>query len=80
MYGAEAAYFLPRAVADPVWSEPESAPGPRIAGATRKSGGFATLATVRSRQNLCILEVEHCMLLYPDAQRCSLKWPHMSCG
>ena len=31
--------------ADPIWSEPESAPGPRTsgAGAAQKSGGSATL-------------------------------------
>ena len=38
--------FLPGAGADPIWSEPESAPGPRTsgAGAAQKSGGSATLA------------------------------------
>ena len=37
--------FFSGAGADPVWSEPESAPGPRTsgAGATQKSGGSATL-------------------------------------
>ena len=39
--------FLPGAGAgaDPIWSEPESAPGPRTsgAGAAKKSGGSATL-------------------------------------
>ena len=35
--------FLPGAGADPIWSEPESAPGPRTAGAAQKSGGSATL-------------------------------------
>ena len=39
--------FLPGAGADLIWSEPESAPGPRTsgAGATQKSGGSATLLT-----------------------------------
>ena len=37
--------FLPGAKADPIWSEPESAPGPGTsgAGAAQKSGGSATL-------------------------------------
>ena len=48
LYGVEAAWsclFLPGAIAEPIWSEPESAPGPRTsgAGAAQKSGGFATL-------------------------------------
>ena len=36
---------MPGAGADPIWSEPESAPGPRTsrAGAAQKSGGSATL-------------------------------------
>ena len=36
-----AAFFLPGAGADPIWSEPESAPGPRTSGAggAKKSGG-----------------------------------------
>ena len=42
-----AAFFLPGAgaVADPIWSEPESAPGPRTsrARAAQKSGSSATL-------------------------------------
>ena len=40
--------FLPGAGADPIWSEPESAPGPRTsgAGAAKKSGGSATLFLV----------------------------------
>ena len=40
--------FLPGAGADPIWSEPESAPGPRTsgAGAAKKSGGSATLHLV----------------------------------
>ena len=44
-----AAFFLPGAGADPIWSEPESAPGPRTsgAGAAQKSGGSATLVPVR---------------------------------
>ena len=56
VYGARAAFFclepeppffLPGAGADPIWSEPESAPGHRTsrAGATQKSGGSATLHT-----------------------------------
>ena len=38
-------FFLPGAGADPIWSEPESAPGPRTSGAraAQKSGGSATL-------------------------------------
>ena len=41
--------FLPGAGADPIWSEPESAPGPRTsgAGAARKSGGSTTLSRTR---------------------------------
>ena len=37
--------FLPGAGADPIWSEPELAPGPRTfgAGAAQESGGSATL-------------------------------------
>ena len=35
---------MPGAGADPIWSEPESAPEPRTAGAAQKSGGSATLA------------------------------------
>ena len=39
--------FLPGAGVDPIWSEPESAPGPRTskakAGTAQKSGGSATL-------------------------------------
>ena len=47
LYGARAAWsrlFLPRAGADPIWLEPESAPGPRTsgAGAAQKSGSSAT--------------------------------------
>ena len=37
--------FLPEAGADQIWSEPESAPGPRTSGAAKKSGGSATLHT-----------------------------------
>ena len=33
--------FLPGA--DQIWSEPESAPGPRTSGAAPKGGGSATL-------------------------------------
>ena len=38
---------MPGAGADPIWSEPESAPGPRTsgAGAAKKSSGSATLVT-----------------------------------
>ena len=48
MHGAGAAWnrlFLPGAGADPIWSEPELAPGPHTsgAGATQKCGGSATL-------------------------------------
>ena len=35
--------FLPGAGADPIWSEPESAPGPRTSGAGAGAGGSATL-------------------------------------
>ena len=37
--------FLPGAGADPIWSEPESAPGPGTSGArgAQKWGGSATL-------------------------------------
>ena len=46
-----AAFFLPEAGADPIWSkpEPESAPGPRTSGAKadQKSGGSATLLVHR---------------------------------
>ena len=43
--------FLPRAGADPTWSEPESAPGPRTSGAeaAKKSGGSATLVLAMFR-------------------------------
>ena len=43
LHGAGAAFFLPGAGADPMWSE--AAPGPRTsgAGAAQKSGGSATL-------------------------------------
>ena len=44
MYGAGAA-FLPGA--DPIWSEPELAPGPRIPGAAQKSGGSVTLLGIQ---------------------------------
>ena len=48
VYGAGAAWsrlFLPGAGADPIWSEPESAPGPWTsgAGAAQKRGGSTTL-------------------------------------
>ena len=48
MHGAGAVWnrlFLPVAGADPIWSEPELAPGPRTsgAGAAQKCGGSATL-------------------------------------
>ena len=36
--------FLPGAGADPIGSEPESAPGPQTDGAALKSGGSATLS------------------------------------
>ena len=41
--------FLPGAGADPIWPEPESAPGPWTsgAGATQKSGGSATLLKIK---------------------------------
>ena len=44
VYGAGDA-FLPGAGADPIWSEPESAPGPRTSGAeaAQKNSGSATL-------------------------------------
>ena len=47
-YGAGAAWsrrFLPGAGANPIWSEPESAPGPQTsgAGAAQKSGGSTKL-------------------------------------
>ena len=37
--------FLPGVGSDPIWSEPESAPGPQTSGAraAQKSGGSATL-------------------------------------
>ena len=40
--------FLPGAGANPIWSEPESAPGPWTSGtgAAQKSGGSATLVMV----------------------------------
>ena len=37
------AFYLPGAGADPIWLEPESAPGPRTSGAAQKSGCSATL-------------------------------------
>ena len=45
-----AAFFLSGAGADPIWSEPESAPGPRTsgAGAAKNRGGSVTLI-VRSK-------------------------------
>ena len=51
MYGAGAVWsclFLPVAGADPIWSEPESATGPRTSGAVaaQKSSGSATLILV----------------------------------
>ena len=54
VHGAGAAWsrlFLPGAGADPIWSEPESAPGPRTsgAGAAQKSGGSATLDYYRKK-------------------------------
>ena len=54
VYGAGAAWchlFLPGAGADPIWSEPESAPGPRISGsgAAKKSVGSATLVFLRTK-------------------------------
>ena len=39
----EPVYFLPGA--DPIWSEPESAPGPQTAGAAQNSVGSATLVS-----------------------------------
>ena len=44
--------FLPGAGADPIWSEPESAPGPRTSGAAQKSGGSATLEERRDWPHL----------------------------
>ena len=40
--------LLPGAGADPIWSEPESAPGPQTsrARAAHKSGGSATLVSI----------------------------------
>ena len=32
--------------ADPIWPEPESAPGPRTSGVAQKSGGPATLVFI----------------------------------
>ena len=48
MFGVGAAWsplFLPGAGADPIWSEPKSAPGPLTSGVgdAQKSGGSATL-------------------------------------
>ena len=47
VYGAGAfgaAFFLPEAGANPIWADPELAPGPWTsgAGATQNSGGSAT--------------------------------------
>ena len=36
-----AAFFLPGAGADPIWSEPESSPGPRTSGAGAAKKGAA---------------------------------------
>ena len=64
VHGAGAALsrlFLPGAGADPFWSEPESAPGPRTsgAGAAQKSGGSATLILwIRIRYPLPTLHTE----------------------
>ena len=46
--------FLPGAGADPIWSEPESAPGPRtsVAGAAQKSVGSATLSDSMAKQTI----------------------------
>ena len=38
-----AVIFLPGSGADPIWSEPESAPGPPTSVAAHKSGGSVTL-------------------------------------
>ena len=48
---ARSGFFLPGAGADPFWSEPESAPGPRTsrAGAAQKSGDSATLPKTGDR-------------------------------
>ena len=59
--------FLPGAGADLIWSEPESAPGPRTsgAGAAQKSGGSATLvaavltACIYGKNQCCGAEITH---------------------
>ena len=51
VYGARVAWsrlFLPGAGANPILSEPESAPGPRTSGVAKKSGGSATLLLTTS--------------------------------
>ena len=63
MHGAGAVWnrlFLPVAGADPIWSEPELAPGPRTsgAGAAQKCGGSATL--------IFLFIILNCFLLDPD--------------
>ena len=57
--------FLPGAGADPIWSEPESAPGPRTsgAGAAQKSGGSATLDYYRKKY--VSMEIEYVFLHPP---------------
>ena len=45
--------FLPGA--DPIWSEPESAPGPRTYGAAQKRGGSATLLFSEKNRILLLL-------------------------
>ena len=60
VYGARAAcsrLFLAGAGADPIWSKPESALGPRTfrAGATQKSGRSATLLEMR-----VAADISHC--------------------
>ena len=44
--------FLPGAEADPIWLEPESAPGPLTSGVAQKSGGSATLEEIFSQLSL----------------------------
>ena len=49
VYGAGGSLFLPGAGADPIWSESESAPGPRTSEAGLRNTGFPTAWSIRKK-------------------------------
>ena len=60
VYGAGAA---------PVWSEPESATGPRTSGAALKSGGSATLILSEHSSNPWLTMIRHVGEVLADLKR-----------